>query len=106
MRKRKENGGEYQRLLDANQEYRAEIKALQHELKMKDLQIESVYEKLEAVQAAYDKYMFDYSEKRENLEEVIRQYEEAVNKVKDLYKTYEAKVKAEIKEIKKVRKVV
>lgn len=99
MRKRNENGGEHQRLLDANREYQLEIKALKQELKMKDIKLDAERKKYETLKKAYDKYMFDYAERRENLEEIIRKYEDALDKIKGLSKKYEAEAKAKIKEI-------
>ena len=39
MRKRKEIGGEHQRLLDANKEYEAEIRRLRQELHFKEIEL-------------------------------------------------------------------
>lgn len=106
MRKRKEIGGEHQRLLDANKEYEAEIRNLRRELHFKDIELNAEREKYETLKEAYDKYMFEYSERREQLEEMIRKYDDALHQIKDLSKKYEAEARAKIREITKVGKVV
>ena len=98
MRKRNENGGEHQRLLDANREYQLEIKALKQELKMKDIKLDAERKKYETLKKAYDKYMFDYADEQ-NKPWIIRKYEDALDKIKALSKKYEAEAKAKIKEI-------
>ena len=50
--------------------------------------------------------MFEYSERREQLEEMIRKYDDALHQIKDLSKKYEAEARAKIREITKVGKVV
>ena len=106
MRRIKESGGEHQRLLDANREYQAEIRALKQELRIREMELDTEREKYQNLKNAYEKYIFEIAEKRERLEEMIRQYQDAINKIKALSKQYEAEAKAKIREITKVGKVV
>ena len=97
---------ELTRLREEVNNYKSENTALAQELENTRIELRISEESRKRIQEAYEKYMFGYSEKVEQLEEARVAYEDATKKTRQLMREYKKDASKLIASIKNTGKAV
>ena len=98
--------GELSRLRRENSELRDRLREKELELSGAQATIEEMEEEYQKLLDQYDRYLFDYSERIEEVEEARLAYEAEAKKLRDLIRRYQKEAEQWISVMKKEGKVV
>lgn len=86
-----------EKLKDENKELQAELTASRQEIKYKDAIIRQAEKEISELKARFERYLYEYSERVEQLTEAQLEYARATAEVRDLMKKYQKEAEANLK---------